>query len=302
MPSNVDPSRDFTWRQEFTLPPTLDPPVAVCHPFLQHLHTTLTAPLRPGTALDCDLARLHLIWTDGNAAALETALKLVSYSYGLRYLGHQDTLTAADLAIGPAHGANSRTVLALQEYAGGLLPVGTLTTGSGSDLDLFDLFEAVPDVRWPHQQAAAGLLRPGEVCRFGLHPLFDLLDYGTDPATRQQVDFYRRLILRRLTSACLDWLIADGITVAYCVVGPHMRLFMRRSGMHVAPVAGVQPRTTVEVSRMRRQFARYWRPDEAANRQPAPHQLTGIIRPVAELPDLPAEVPTAGLESALAVA
>jgi len=301
MPTNVDPSRDFTWQQEFRLPATLAPPAAVCHPFLQRLHSTLTAPLRPGHALECDLARLHLIWTAGNAAALETALMLVSYSYGLRYLGHQDPLTAADLAIGPAHGANSRTLLALQEYEGGLLPVGTLTTGSGSDLDLFDLFEAAPNVRWPHQQAAGDAVRPGEVCRFGLHPLFDLLDQAADPATRRRLDFYRRLILRRLTSACLDWLIAGNITVAYCVVGPHLRLFMRRSGMHVAPVAGVQPRSTVAVTRMRRQFARYWRPDEAPNRQPAPHQLTGIIRPVAELPDLPAEV-VAGRELALAVA
>ncbi len=290
MPRDIDPARNFTWRHEFTLPGVLDPPPTVRHPFLRQLHTTSMAPLPAGQRFNCDLARLHLAWVDPGTAAQDAALALVSHSYGLLYLGDQDALTAADLAIGPAHGGNSRTLIAWQEIAGGLLPVGTLTTGGGTDLDLFELFEVAAPATWPHVQNPNGPLQPGEVCRFGLHPVFDLLDRAADPATRQQVDFYRRLILRRLTSLCLEWLIAQDITIAYCVVGPHLLYFMRRCGMYVIPVPAAQPRDNAAVTRLRRQFARYWRPDDPPTRQPLPYQLTGIIRPVAELADLPADV------------
>jgi hypothetical protein len=257
------------------------------HPLLRHLYETLLAPLQPGQPWEGDLARLHLVWAGPDSPELDTALGLVRYSYGRRFLPDESTLPAEAVALGPAHGHNSRTLLALQEYGGGLLPVGTLTVGSGADLDLFELFEPGAGAAWVHAQPPDGPSLPGEVCRFALHPLFDLLDAAADRPTRQLVDFYRRLILRRLTGYCLDWLIAQDITVAYCVVGPHMRLFMRRAGMLVIPVDGVRPRPSEPVTRLRRQFARYWQPDAAPSHQPVPCRLTGIIRPVAELPDLP---------------
>lgn len=225
--------------------------------------------------------RIQTLVAEEDSPERQMAAKIVDYVYNEAYLkdgGNVVNIAQDALDDYPT----THTIVAVYDNNPTLV-LGTLRVVCGNDLDLFNFFEIAGNGFWPHTAGRGPIGLPGEIGRFGLHPIFDLLRAVRNTTlTRTVVDISKRIILRELYSVGLSAMRDEGVAVPYFIAGPHVYRFLRRAGVDAIRLEKSIPSPSLEAARIRRQFSGYWQPDQSRKFQPAVYLAPWDLKPMEE--------------------
>jgi hypothetical protein len=152
--------------------------------------------------------------------------------------------------------------------------IGTLQVVVGDTVPALSLFGPKPGAELPHGAATANGANGsvGELRRFSVSPLFDVVPLPDDPLNVMMRD-YRRRIYRELYLCSLRLFRAMRVRVVYGVATPEIYRFFTKSGMPMRRLDEAVMVDSTEVRALQHRFARYWRPGAPLEQQPALYQI-----------------------------
>jgi len=228
------------------------------NPKLKDLYNKLVEPA--ALVLDkLDPDSMDVSVVELNTPEYETALDIINYAYNTSYNGDGNSIR--ELANDPESLASTtRTVITSKTIDGVTVIGGTFRVGWGSNLETFRLFDNSNG--WSQNGVA-------ELSRFALNPIFDVGRKRLySPKERDTIALYKRLLLRKLWPVGMELLDKEKIEQCLFVLTPEVRVFVESSGLNPIPVEGVSPSSSDYANKLRREFSRYWRPDDVIEMQP----------------------------------
>jgi hypothetical protein len=238
------------------------------HPDLQPLHDTLIAPFIEFDWRDVgDCVSVTAVAAGSNEA--EMSARTLDWGYCSHYYTGVGAPALPEEE--PIPNARTYTLAAHIEVGDRVAVLGTLQVVIGETVPALALFEAPPGARLPHDGATGnGLV--GELRRFSVSPLFDVVPLPIDPLNVMLRD-YRRRIYRELYMYASRLFRSMHVRFVYGVATPEIYRFFTKSGQPMRRVDSAVLVESEDVRALQRQFARYWRPGSRVDRQPALYEI-----------------------------
>jgi hypothetical protein len=192
---------------------------------------------------------------------------LVNFAYNSRY--HADKGLVEELAYDRFDEIeNSKTLVAVHNIADNPVVIGTFRMVEGNDLEVFDLFGMEEGFKWPHQQIFPNLTT-GELGRFSLHPIFDLMRQTNDQVFKKQINRFRSEVLRRIWDWGLGKWQNDGVEMPYFILEPNVRRFVEKAGIIPKVIDKTQFSDSEYAVQIRRNYPEYWKSESNPEEQPS---------------------------------
>jgi hypothetical protein len=238
------------------------------HPDLQPLHDALIGPFIESDWRDAgdDVSVIAVA-----AGSSEAAMSAMTLDWG--YCSHYYTGDGPPALPEEEPVPNARTYTLVAHIGVGetVVVLGTLQVVVGKTVPALSLFEAAAGARLPHDGATGnGLV--GELRRFSVSPLFEVVPLPVDPLNVMLRD-YRRRIYRELYIYSLRLFRATRVRCVYGVATPEIYRFFTKSGQPMRRVDDAVPVESAEVRALQQRFARYWRPGSPVDRQPGLYEI-----------------------------
>jgi hypothetical protein len=242
------------------------------HPDLQALHDALIEPFVESDWRDaCDYVSVTAV-ADGSREA-EMSARTLDWGYCSHY--HTGNGAPALPAEEPIPNTRTYTLAAHIGVGEAAVVLGTLQIVVGETVPALSLFAATPGTRLPHDGTMGnGLV--GELRRFSVSPLFDVVPLPVDPLNVMLRD-YRRRIYRELYMSAVRLFRALRVRFVYGVATPEIYRFFTKSGQPMRRVDGAVLVESEEVRELQRRFAGYWRPGAPVDRQPALYEILLLL-------------------------
>jgi hypothetical protein len=243
------------------------------YPALQPLHDALIAPFRNHEQIDGATDYVAVTAPAPGSREATMAATMLNWGYCSHYYtGEGAPALPAEVAI--PH-ARTYTLAAHVSVGETTVVIGTLQAVVGDTVPALSLFGPAPGMQLPHRGAtgngaATGLV--GELRRFSVSPLFEVVPLPDDPLNVMLRD-YRSRIYRELYMCSLRLFRAMRVRYVYGVATPEIYRFFTRSGMPMRRLEETVLVDSTEVRALQHRFARYWRPDAPQEQQPALYQI-----------------------------
>lgn len=181
------------------------------------------------------------------------------------YTAHYQSVLVEVPYYTPATSPTTHVLVAVQRCEGREVVVGTVRCTWEEHLEVFDLFEVPPPAVWPHEALGQ---RFGELHKLALHPVVDGLVTARDPRVRAHGLRYRIAVWNVLRDLWERALGEQGCQQVYYIASRHVRRFCASAGYHSTRLDVAVPARSDAARALRREWWRYFRPDDPVERQP----------------------------------
>ena len=231
--------------------------------------------------VELDTSRIKLSAVERDTDCGNKAAEVVNFAYNSRYVRNGGEVV--DMATDNLDfDGNSKIIIAKQQVGGEGVVLATFRVVYGSELDVFKLFEAEFPNEWPHRaevtQENFPISFPGELGRFSLHPIFDIIGSPENPLLREDSRTFKKLLLKKMWPEGMSLLRENGVTHPYFILAPHVKEFVASAGIIPKDVEGIVPTESDYALGIRSKFKEYWKPESNIWEQPevyiAPWEVT----------------------------
>lgn len=233
------------------------------------LYNKLIQPFleNPSACLDLSDSQVKVVEPDSLDQALTR--ELINFEYSARYNGNSGLVS--DIAKDKFDSLpTTHTLVVIKNVNNTPTVLGTFRTISGDELDVFELFEMEKGKFWPHEEHPYKKKVAGEIGRFSIHPIFDLIaDSSHNREVKIQLTANKKQLLRSLWPAGTNLLREEGVEVPYFILGSHAHIFVKSAGIVFSRVDGAIPNNSPYLSEVRNRYKEYWKPNLPLRRQPA---------------------------------
>lgn len=243
---------------------------------LGKLYSNLLKPFKNNQESSLNIKKVIVKTVGSDTDLKEQAGNIVNYAYNSRYNfvnGNVIDISRDNFDALPA----SDTLVAVQEIEDRQVVLGTFRILCGRDLDVFQLFKSNKINGWPHEQKS---LIPGELGRFGLHPILDVMKESNEQNIKGNAKLLQRLILRKMWEPGMSLMKKNGVQVPYFILANRIVQFIKSAGIIPQQVEDVVALETEYSRNMRNEFPGYWRSDKPPSEQPAVYIAPWDLKPL----------------------
>jgi hypothetical protein len=245
------------------------------NPALENIQDNLMQGITSLDGVLRSLSKISITTAPMGSDDRETAANLVRFGYNFRYFSEKDIiidLAYDNLDTQPV----TKTVIAYTNYKKSKLILGTMRVCFADHLELFKFFKIEKGFSWPH-----GDKKAGELGRFSLHPLFDVLAKGKDQVEEKNyLKSFKKRILRSMWPYGMKIMKKAGVEVPYFILSPEVAKFVTSCGVIPEKIVGAIPRTSSFSNTIRHKYSEYWKPEADVSVQPTAYIAPWNIAPL----------------------